>query len=297
MNFRKMISNLPFNPGRVGEVSFYAKRIKQESSIRRTGFVFIALAMIVQMVAVIAPPQASLASSDRNMIQGTFAPTVEGVLAKYDASPFVQAAYTHFGITRDDITKMTPTAIDKATDIKNGTRHLVTAGRGANSSAGETSVSIARQTGIHLIVNDYWREAIAAGADFVHLGQEDLATADVAEIKRAGLRLGISTHNEAELRTALAANPDYIALGPVYETKLKAMPWAPQGLARVTAWKAAIGSRPLVAIGGITPERAPGVVAAGADSVAVITDFLTHGDPEDRVRDWVAWSHSGTVKK
>ena len=64
----------------------------------------------------------------------------------------------------------------------------------------ETSVSIARQTGIQLIVNDYWREAIAAGADFVHLGQEDLATADVAEIKRAGLRLGISTHNEAELR-------------------------------------------------------------------------------------------------
>ncbi len=161
----------------------------------------------------------------------------------------------------------------------------------------ETSVSIARQAGIQLIVNDYWREAIAVGADFVHLGQEDLATADIAEIKRAGVRLGISTHNEAELRTALAATPDYIALGPVYETKLKAMPWAPQGLARVTAWKAAIGSCPLVAIGGITPERAPGVVAAGADSVAVITDFLTHGDSEDRVRDWVAWSHSGTFKK
>ena len=161
----------------------------------------------------------------------------------------------------------------------------------------QTSIGIARQFGIQLIVNDYWREAILAGADFVHLGQEDLAIADIAEIKRAGVRLGISTHTEAELRTALVANPDYIALGPVYETKLKAMPWAPQGLPRVTAWKAVIGSRPLVAIGGITPERAPGVFAAGADSVAVITDFLTHEHPEARVRAWVAWSLDQAVRK
>ena len=76
----------------------------------------------------------------------------------------------------------------------------------------------------------------------MHLGQEDLASADIAAIKSAGLRIGISTHDEAELATALAALPDYIALGPVYETKLKAMPWAPQGLARVTAWKAKIGA-------------------------------------------------------
>jgi thiamine-phosphate pyrophosphorylase len=154
----------------------------------------------------------------------------------------------------------------------------------------KTSLEIATRFGIQLIVNDYWQQAIDLGADFVHLGQEDLAAANVAAIKSAGLKLGVSTHDEAELVTALGVQPDYIALGPVYETKLKAMRWPPQGLARVTAWKAAVGQVPLVAIGGITPERAPAVIAAGADSVAVITDFLTHPAAEDRVRTWVAWS-------
>jgi len=141
-----------------------------------------------------------------------------------------------------------------------------------------------------LIVNDHWRAAIDVGADFVHLGQEDLAEADVATIKAAGVRLGISTHDPDELATALAAEPDYIALGPIWETKLKAMKWAPQGLARITDWKRRIGALPLCAIGGITPERAPDVLAAGADSAAVITDFFTHADPEMRVRQWLAWA-------
>ena len=143
-----------------------------------------------------------------------------------------------------------------------------------------------------LIVNDHWRAAIDVGADFVHLGQEDLADADVATIKAAGVRLGISTHDPEELAIALAADPDYIALGPIWETKLKAMKWAPQGLARITDWKRRIGALPLCAIGGITPERAPDVLAAGADSVAVITDFFTHADPETRVRQWLAWANS-----
>lgn len=146
-----------------------------------------------------------------------------------------------------------------------------------------------------LIVNDHWRAAIDVGADFVHLGQEDLADADVATIKAAGVRLGISTHDPDELAIALAADPDYIALGPIWETKLKAMKWAPQGLARVSDWKRRIGALPLCAIGGITPERAPDVVAAGADSVAVITDFFTHADPEMRVRQWLAWAASVRV--
>jgi thiamine-phosphate pyrophosphorylase len=154
----------------------------------------------------------------------------------------------------------------------------------------QDSLAIAAEFKLQLIVNDYWQEAIQLGAGFVHLGQEDLAAANIAAIKSAGLKLGISTHSEAELATALAAEPDYIALGPIYETKLKAMSWEPQGLERVTAWKAATGPVPLVAIGGITPERAPGVIAAGADSVAVITDFFTHEEPEKRVRAWVAWS-------
>lgn len=147
---------------------------------------------------------------------------------------------------------------------------------------------------VQLIVNDYWREAIAAGADYIHLGQEDLAEADIGAIRSAGVRFGISTHDEAELAVALAARPDYVALGPVYETKLKAMKWAPQGLDRVAAWKKKIGGLPLVAIGGITPDRAPLVAEAGADSIAVITDFLTHPEPEARVRTWVAWASAAT---
>lgn len=154
----------------------------------------------------------------------------------------------------------------------------------------DRSLEIAHRHNIQLIVNDYWREAIASGANFIHLGQEDLALADIAAIKSARIRLGLSSHDGAELSVALAAEPDYVALGPVYETKLKAMPWAPQGLAKVTAWKSKIGTLPLVAIGGMTPERATLALQAGADSIAVITDFFTHADPESRVAEWVAWS-------
>lgn len=152
------------------------------------------------------------------------------------------------------------------------------------------SLEIARRHDCQLIVNDYWREAIEAGADYIHLGQEDLASADIKSIKAAGLRLGISTHSEEELGIALAADPDYVALGPIYETKLKAMKWAPQGLTRISTWKQRVGSLPLVAIGGITPERASAVVAAGADSVAVITDFMTAQDPDARIKAWLDWA-------
>ena len=126
------------------------------------------------------------------------------------------------------------------------------------------------------------------GADFIHLGQEDLAAADVDAIRGKSARLGISTHSEEELAIALAARPTYVALGPIFETKLKVMKWAPQGLQRVTQWKERIGSLPLVAIGGITPERAEKVWTAGADSVAVITDFFRHSNPMERVREWIA---------
>jgi thiamine-phosphate pyrophosphorylase len=157
-------------------------------------------------------------------------------------------------------------------------------------------LDLARRHDCQLIVNDYWREAIDAGADYVHLGQEDLAEADVAAIKAAGMRLGVSTHSEEELDVALAVQPDYVALGPVYETKLKAMKWAPQGLARVSQWKTFIGAIPLVAIGGITPDRASAVIAAGADSVAVITDFVTAQHPEERVKTWLAWAAERRVR-
>ncbi|MBU2533484.1 MAG: thiamine phosphate synthase [Alphaproteobacteria bacterium] len=159
----------------------------------------------------------------------------------------------------------------------------------AATQVGE-AISLCRSSNCQLIVNDYWQIAIEKGADFVHLGQEDLSDADLAAIKAAGLRLGISTHSEEELEIALAAAPEYIALGPIYETKLKVMPWKPQGLDRLGQWRCRIGTLPLVGIAGITVERATGVIAAGADSCAVITDFVTHADPEARVSEWLTWA-------
>ncbi|QFR33026.1 thiamine phosphate synthase [Ancylobacter sp. TS-1] len=150
-----------------------------------------------------------------------------------------------------------------------------------------TARDVCARYGAQLVVNDYWRLAIDEGCDFVHLGQEDLADADLVAIRRAGLKLGISTHDEAELEVALLARPDYVALGPVYPTILKKMRWAPQGLERVAAWKKRVGDLPLVGIGGLTIERAPGVLRAGADSVAVVTDVLLNDNPERRAREWV----------
>jgi thiamine-phosphate pyrophosphorylase len=143
------------------------------------------------------------------------------------------------------------------------------------------------EAGAELVINDYWRDAIELGCGFVHLGQGDLAAADLAAIRGAGLRLGISTHDDAELALARAAQPDYIALGPIYPTLLKAMAFAPQGLARIGAWKKKIGAIPLVAIGGITLERAAGAFEAGADVVSVVTDIVRAVDPEARAKAWV----------
>ncbi|MDG4874579.1 thiamine phosphate synthase [Mesorhizobium sp. WSM4935] len=138
-----------------------------------------------------------------------------------------------------------------------------------------------------LIVNDHWRLAIEERCDFVHLGQEDLQAANLPEIRAAGIRLGLSTHDYAELETAMAATPDYVALGPVYPTILKKMKWAPQGLERVRAWKDAVAPIPLVAIGGLNPERLDGVFGAGADSAAVVTDITLNPDPEARTGEWI----------
>ncbi|RWM91900.1 MAG: thiamine phosphate synthase [Mesorhizobium sp.] len=138
-----------------------------------------------------------------------------------------------------------------------------------------------------LIINDFWRLAIEEDCDFIHLGQEDLQAADLTAIRAAGLRLGLSTHDHLELETALAARPDYIALGPVYPTVLKQMKWAPQGLERLGEWKRQIAPTPLVAIGGLNPDRLEGVFGAGADSAAVVTDITLDADPEARTREWI----------
>ena len=145
-----------------------------------------------------------------------------------------------------------------------------------------------REHGAQLVLNDHWRLALELGVDFVHLGQEDLDRADLVALRSAGVRYGLSTHDEAELARALALTPTYVALGPIWPTRLKQMRWAPQGLARVREWKERIGALPLVAIGGITPERMPQALAAGADSAAVVTDIQQASDPLARTRQWLA---------
>lgn len=149
------------------------------------------------------------------------------------------------------------------------------------------SRDLCARAGAQLVVNDHWQLAMAEGCDFVHLGQGDLDTADVPALRRANVRIGISTHDDAELARALGLSPDYVALGPIYPTLLKVMPFAPQGLERIGEWKRRIGAIPLVAIGGITLERLPGVLAAGADSAAVVNDIVRNPVPEERMRSWV----------
>lgn len=148
--------------------------------------------------------------------------------------------------------------------------------------------AVCARHGAQLIVNDYWRIAIDEKCPWVHLGQEDLVDADVVAIRRAGLKLGISTHDQDELDKGLAVDPDYVALGPIYPTLLKKMPFAPQGLDRIGEWKKLVGAKPLVAIGGLTLERALLCLRAGADSVAVVGDIVNNTDPVAQARKWIA---------
>lgn len=122
-----------------------------------------------------------------------------------------------------------------------------------------------------LFINDYWRLAIKHHAYGVHLGQEDLDVADLTAIRHAGLRLGLSTHDDAELDRALAVRPSYIALGHIFPTQTKQMPSEPQGLVELKRHLARLGDIPTVAIGGISIARAPEVLATGVGSIAVVS--------------------------
>ena len=148
--------------------------------------------------------------------------------------------------------------------------------------------AVCSRHGARLVVNDYWRIAIDEKCPWVHLGQEDLVDADVTAIRRAGLLLGVSTHDHAELGRGLAVDPDYVALGPIYPTLLKKMPFAPQGLDRIGDWKKLVGKKPLVAIGGLTLERALLCLKAGADSAAVVGDIVNNADPVTQAGRWIA---------
>ncbi|WP_407026991.1 thiamine phosphate synthase [Cronobacter sakazakii] len=143
------------------------------------------------------------------------------------------------------------------------------------------AIALGQRYHARLFINDYWRLAIKHQAYGVHLGQEDLQTADLDAIRNAGLRLGVSTHDDMEIDVALAVRPSYIALGHVFPTQTKQMPSAPQGLAQLAAHVKRLGDYPTVAIGGISLERAPAVLETGVGSIAVVS-AITHA-PDWRV--------------
>jgi thiamine-phosphate pyrophosphorylase len=147
----------------------------------------------------------------------------------------------------------------------------------------------ARSAGAMLLINDRADIARLSGADGVHVGQEDLAPADVRAAVGAPMIVGLSTHTTAQIDAAVAQPIDYVAVGPVFGTSTKATGYDAMGLrlVRQAAAMAAAAHKPLVAIGGITVVNAPGVIAAGAASVAVIGDLLSTGDLEGRVREYL----------
>lgn len=133
--------------------------------------------------------------------------------------------------------------------------------------------------GAQVFINDHWQLALAANAYGVHLGQEDLDTADIETLRSADIRLGLSTHTPEELARAKAVQPSYLAIGPIYPTTLKVMPYEPVGLARLAEWAKLAAPYPVVAIGGISLERLPGVLACGVDGVAVVSAVTLAADP------------------
>ncbi|WP_445496083.1 thiamine phosphate synthase [Photorhabdus sp. SF281] len=141
------------------------------------------------------------------------------------------------------------------------------------------AITLGHQYNTRLFINDYWRLAIKHGAYGVHLGQEDVDNADLNAIQEAGLRLGISTHDEQELAWAKSLHPSYIALGHIFPTTTKAMPSSPQGLEALKQQVENTPDYPTVAIGGISLERIPDVIATGVGSVALVSAIT-------KAKDW-----------
>ncbi|HFK7188896.1 TPA: thiamine phosphate synthase [Serratia odorifera] len=141
-----------------------------------------------------------------------------------------------------------------------------------------TAIALGKRYQARVFINDYWRLAIKHRAYGVHLGQEDLDDSDLAAIHQAGLRLGVSTHDDAELARAKAVKPSYIALGHIFPTQTKDMPSAPQGLTELKRHVAGLADYPTVAIGGIGIDRVPAVLACGVGSIAVVSAITQAAD-------------------
>ena len=148
----------------------------------------------------------------------------------------------------------------------------------------ERCVAACQNSATQLFINDHWREAIEAGAYGVHLGQEDMDTADLAAIEAAGLRLGLSTHSVAELDRALSVHPSYVASGAIFPTTTKQMPTAPQGLDKLREYVRQACGTPVVAIGGIDLNNAQAVLATGVSSLAVVRAVTEAENPEAVVK-------------
>ncbi|SFU72392.1 thiamine-phosphate diphosphorylase [Polaromonas sp. YR568] len=148
-----------------------------------------------------------------------------------------------------------------------------------------TAIEAGREVpGAQVFINDHWQLALQAGAYGVHLGQEDLDTADIAALRDAGIRLGLSTHTPAELARAKAVQPSYLAIGPIYPTTLKVMPYEPVGLERLKTLAQDAAPYPVVAIGGISLALLPGVMTCGVNGVAVVSAVTLAQDPEQAAR-------------
>jgi len=156
------------------------------------------------------------------------------------------------------------------------------------------AIALGRHYHARLFINDYWRLAIAHQAYGVHLGQEDLEVADLRAIQQAGLRLGISTHDDAERERAVALRPSYIALGHIFPTQTKQMPSAPQGVVRLQRHLPHLQGIPAVAIGGISLARVPEVLATGVGSVAVVSAITQAADWRAATADLLRLVGSGT---
>jgi len=156
----------------------------------------------------------------------------------------------------------------------------------------EEVVASSRRAGATVIVNDRADIATLSHADGVHLGQDDLDPADARRILGGFATIGLSTHSLDQARAAARAPINYIAVGPVFGTSTKATGYHAVGTALVSDVREMLDKEgmdlPIVAIGGITLERAPDVIRAGAASVAIISDLLSGADPAARVGEFLA---------
>jgi len=150
----------------------------------------------------------------------------------------------------------------------------------------KNSIQIAKEYAARLFINDNWQLAIKFGAYGLHIGQEDLLTVDVTALQKAGLRLGISTHSYSEIARALAVHPSYIAIGPIFHTTTKEVPFAPQGLLKLKRYCDML-NYPVVAIGGIAWEHLNDVLQTGVDGVAVISAITRAQLPDAEIKRWV----------